>query len=209
MPKPKPWQKTFTAASGIQELHRNDPDQEVRDYCKNQIDRADRLKGILQQKLQQALMQGSFVFRGQMTAISALGSTLQEAARKQLGEVAEQVFDRYSEAPTRAETSLAEKFLKQGNLSAITSALDPLDLVQVVSGQPQIQTSQKAIVSIRDYIDRNGTVEGKRLSDHFGAPPFGWSPDTLRYILSAMLVAGEITPEDFWAGSENRRSTSH
>jgi len=177
----------------IQELHRNDPDQEVRDYCKNQIDRADRLKGILQQKLQQALMQGSFVFRGQMTAISALGSTLQEAARKQLGEVAEQVFDRYSEAPTRAETSLAEKFLKQGNLSAITSALDPLDLVQVVSGQPQIQTSQKAIVSIRDYIDRNGTVEGKRLSDHFGAPPFGWSPDTLRYILSAMLVAGEIT----------------
>jgi len=71
--------------------------------------------------------------------------------------------------------------------------LDPLDLVQVVSGQPQIQTSQKAIVSIRDYIDRNGTVEGKRLSDHFGAPPFGWSPDTLRYILSAMLVAGEIT----------------
>jgi hypothetical protein len=177
----------------IQELHRNDPDQEVRDYCKNQVDRADRLKGILQQKLQQALMQGSFVFRGQMTAISALGSTLQEAARKQLGEVAEQVFDRYSEAPTRAETSLAEKFLKQGNLSAITSALDPLDLVQVVSGQPQIQTSQKAIVSIRDYIDRNGTVEGKRLSDHFGAPPFGWSPDTLRYILSAMLVAGEIT----------------
>ena len=127
----------------IQELHRNDPDQEVRDYCKNQIDRADRLKGILQQKLQQALMQGSFVFRGQMTAISALGSTLQEAARKQLGEVAEQVFDRYSEAPTRAETSLAEKFLKQGNLSAITSALDPLDLVQVVSGQPQNSNQPK------------------------------------------------------------------
>jgi hypothetical protein len=91
------------------------------------------------------------------------------------------------------ETSQAEKFLKQTNLSAITSVLDPLDLVQVVSGQPQIQTSQKAIVSIRDYIDRNGTVEGKRLIDHFGDPPFGWSPDTLRYILAAMLVAGEIT----------------
>jgi hypothetical protein len=177
----------------IDELYRNDPDQEVRDYCKNQQDRADRLRITLQQKLQQSLYGGSFVFRGQLTGVSTLGQDLLEAARRQLSEVAEQVFDRYNEAPTRVETSQAEKFLKQTNLSAITSVLDPLDLVQVVSGQPQIQTSQKAIVSIRDYIDRNGTVEGKRLIDHFGDPPFGWSPDTLRYILAAMLVAGEIT----------------
>ncbi|MEM1292984.1 MAG: BREX system P-loop protein BrxC [Cyanobacteria bacterium P01_H01_bin.162] len=177
----------------IDELYRNDPDQEVRDYCKNQQDRAVRLKITLQQKLQQSLYGGSFVFRGQLTGVSTLGQDLLEAARRQLGEVAEQVFDRYGEAPTRVETSQAEKFLKQTNLSAITSVLDPLDLVQVVSGQPQIQTSHKAIVSIRDYIDRNGTVEGKRLIDHFGDPPFGWSPDTLRYILAAMLVAGEIT----------------
>jgi hypothetical protein len=177
----------------IDELYRNDPDQEVRDYCKNQQDRANRLRITLQQKLQQSLYGGSFVFRGQLTGVSTLGQDLLEAARRQLSEVAEQVFDRYNEAPTRVETSQAEKFLKQTNLSAITSVLDPLDLVQVVSGQPQIQTSQKAIVSIRDYIDRNGTVEGKRLIDHFGDPPFGWSPDTLRYILAAMLVAGEIT----------------
>ena len=177
----------------IDELYRNDPDQEVRDYCKNQQDRAERLKNTLQQKLQQSLYGGSFVFRGQLTGVSTLGQDLLESARRQLSEVAEQVFDRYGEAPTRVETSQAEKFLKQTNLSAITSVLDPLDLVQVVSGQPQIQTSQKAIVSIRDYIDRNGTVEGKRLIDHFGDPPFGWSPDTLRYILAAMLVAGEIT----------------
>jgi hypothetical protein len=177
----------------IDELYRNDPDQEVRDYCKNQQDRAERLKITLQQKLQQSLYGGSFVFRGQMTGVSTLGQDLLESARRQLGEVAEQVFDRYGEAPIRVETSQAERFLKQTNLSAITSALDPLDLVQVVSGQPQIQTSHKAIVSIRDYIDRNGTVEGKRLIDHFGDPHFGWSPDTLRYILAAMLVAGEIT----------------
>jgi len=176
----------------IDELYRSDPNQEVKDYCKNQIDRAERLRGQLQQKLQQSLMQGSFVFRGQMTAVSALGNTLLEAARKHLGDVAEQVFDRYGEAPVRAETSLAEKFLKQSNLSAITSALDPLDLVQVVSGQPQIQTNHKAMVSIKDYIDRNGTVEGKRLIDHFGDPPFGWSADTLRYVVAAMLVGGSI-----------------
>jgi len=177
----------------IDERHRNDPDQEVREYCTNQINRANGLKVELQRKLRQSLSQGSFVFRGQVTAVSTLSHELLDAARKHLSSAAEQVFNRYSEAPARMETSAAEKFLKQTNLSAITSQLDPLGLVEMVSGQPRIQTRHKAIVSIRDYIDRNGTVEGKRLIDHFSQPPFGWSQDTLRYILAAMLVAGEIT----------------
>jgi hypothetical protein len=177
----------------INEQHQNDPDQEVKDYCRGQKNRADALKVDLQRKLRQALNQGSFVFRGQVTAVSTLSQDLLDAARKHLNGVAEQVFDRYSEAPVRVETTAAEKFLKQTNLSAITSPLDPLGLVEMVSGQPRIQTNHKAIVSIRDYIDRNGTVEGKRLIEHFSQPRFGWSPDTLRYILAAMLVAGEIT----------------
>jgi hypothetical protein len=48
------------------------------------------------------------------------------------------------------------------------------------------------MVSIRDHIDRTGTVEGKRLLEHFAAAPFGWAPDTTRYLLAALLIAGEI-----------------
>ena len=48
------------------------------------------------------------------------------------------------------------------------------------------------MTSIRDYIDKRGTVDGKRLLDDFSSDPFGWSPDTTRYILAAMLMAGEI-----------------
>ena len=48
------------------------------------------------------------------------------------------------------------------------------------------------MVSIRDYIDKRGTVDGKRLLDDFSSDPFGWSPDTTRYILAAMLMGGEI-----------------
>lgn len=106
--------------------------------------------------------------------------------------MAEQVFDRYGEAPVRAETALAEKFLKVGNLTAVTSSIDPLGLVQIHGGRPSIQTDYKALVSIRDYIDRMGTVEGKRLTEHFTGAPFGWSQDTLRYLVASMLVSGEI-----------------
>jgi hypothetical protein len=176
----------------IAESHRSEPSQEVKDYLNNQLSRADKLTTQLQQKLKQTLSQGSFVFRGQYTAVTALDQDLLEAARKMLGQVAEQVFERYAEAPVRVETALAEKFLKVGNPTALTSSLDPLSLVAVTAGRASFNLDHKAIVSILDYIDRNGTVEGKRLSDYFSEPPFGWSPDTLRYILAAMLVAGGI-----------------
>jgi hypothetical protein len=172
--------------------YRSDPDQEIREYCNAQADRAEYLSTKLRAEIQRSLLQGSFIFRGQVVAVDTLASELLEAARKHLNEVAEQVFDRYSEAPVRAGTDLAERFLRVGNLSGITSALDPLNLVQTESGRHSIRTDNLAMVSIRDYIDRNGTVDGKRLTDVFADAPFGWSADTLRYLVAAMLLAGEI-----------------
>ena len=176
----------------IVELHRNDPDQEIKEYCASQTDRAARLLGDLQHRIRRRLSQGSFLFRGQTTAVDSLAQDVLEASKKHLATAAEQVFDRYSEAPERVDTAVAEKFLRIGNLAAITSQLDPLSLVQVISGKPTIRVDHKALVSIRDYIDRSGTVEGKRLLEHFGGAPFGWSPDTLRYLIAALLVAGDV-----------------
>ncbi len=176
----------------IVELHRNDPDQEIKEYCASQTDRAARLMGELQQKIRRSLSQGSFLFRGQTTAVDSLAQDVLEASKKHLSRAADQVFDRYSEAPERVDTSVAEKFLRTSNLSAITSQIDPLSLVQVISGSPSIRTDHKALVSIKDYIDRSGSVEGKRLLEHFSGAPFGWSPDTLRYLIAALLVAGEV-----------------
>jgi len=176
----------------IVQRYRSDPDQEVKEYCSGQTDSATRLTGQLQHLLKQALSQGSFVFRGQTTAVDSLDQDLLEASKKHLDDVAKQVFDRYGEAPVRADTALAEKFLRVGNLKAVTTQIDPLSLVQIISGTPQIKTDHKALVSIRDYIDRNGAVEGKRMLDHFTDAPFGWSQDTLRYLIASLLVAGEI-----------------
>ncbi len=176
----------------IVQRYRNDPDQEVREYCASQTDRATRLTGELQHLLKRLLGRGSFIFRGQVTAADSLDHDVLEAARKHLAGVAEQVFDRYAEAPVRVETALAEKFLRLGNLKAVTATIDPLGLVQLSGGMPRIKADHKSLVSIRDYIDRNGTAEGKRLIDHFTNAPFGWSPDTLRYLISALLVAGQI-----------------
>ncbi|MCP8687150.1 BREX system P-loop protein BrxC [Marinobacterium sedimentorum] len=176
----------------VSSRYRNEPDQEVKDYCAGQTDRANRLMNDLERQIRRSLQQGSFLFRGTLSAVDSLSQDLVEAARKHLADVAEQVFDRNAEAPVRAGTDLAEKFLRLGNLAGVTHQLDPLNLVQTSNGTPSINTQHKAIISIRDMIERQGAIEGKRLADIFTSAPFGWSPDTLRYLVAAMLIAGEI-----------------
>ena len=178
----------------IAQLHRTDPDQEVKDYCASQMDRATLLGQQLQQQVKRNLAPGLFIFRGQATAVTGLGQDVLEAAKKVMADVADQVFDRYGEAPVRAETSLAEQLLKAAgtHLASVTAKMDPLGLVQTVGGTPTIHTAHKALVSIRDFINQSGSVEGRRLLDKFSEAPFGWSQDTLRYLCAAMLVAGEI-----------------
>jgi hypothetical protein len=180
--------------SRIVELHRNDPDQEVKEYCASQTERALRRAADLGQRLSANLIQGSFVFRGSSTAVQSLDQSLLAACKRHLGDAAERIFDHYSEAPERAPTDLAEKFLRAAgaNLRTVSSTLDPLSLVQITGSSPRIDTSRKALLSIRDRIERNGTIEGKGLLDAFSGPPFGWSPDTTRYLIGALLVAGEI-----------------
>jgi hypothetical protein len=172
--------------------YRNEPDQEVKEYCTAQMDRSTKISIELKNILKQILSKGAFIFRGQTTAVDSLEHDILEACKKNLSSVASQVFDRYSEAPVRAETSLAEKFLRRENLNAITSKIDPLGLVQLGEATPSIKSDHKACMSILNYIDRNGTVEGKRLIENFTGAPFGWSQDTLRYIVAALLLAGEI-----------------
>ena len=176
----------------IADQHRLDAAQEVKDYCRDQLDRAAALSRRLQAGIKQALQAGAFVFRGQVTAITALDTELLDAARKLLAQVAGQAYDRYREANVRVDTDTAERFLRAANPAAIGSQLDKLGLVQTLNGRATFKTDHPAIVSIRDHIDRQGTVDGARLSGHFGAPPFGWSPDTVRYIVAAMLCAGEV-----------------
>jgi len=176
----------------IANKHRNDPDQEVKDYCNGQLDRASRLEGELQRLIRRSLFQGSYIFRGQVSAVESLAPEVLDAARKHLASVAAQVFDRYAEAPVRVATDTAERFLRAGNLAAITSQIDPLSLVQVKAGKPSVKVDHKALVSIRDTIERTSPIDGKSLSERFADAPFGWSPDTLRYLVAALLVAGEV-----------------
>lgn len=172
--------------------YRNEPDQEVKEYCASQGEIANRKRNELERLIKGSLLQGSFIFRGEVVAVDTLSQDLIQAANKHLGGVAEQVYNRHSEAAHRAQTNLAEKFLGANSLSGITSDIDPLGLVKREKGTPTINVEHKALISIRDIVKRQGSIEGSRLLDIFADAPYGWSQDTIRYLVAAMLYAGEI-----------------
>ncbi len=164
-------------------------DKESGDYLTGQQQRAQDLRGELAAAIRDRLYQGSFLFRGQQRAVATLGANLEEGCRKELGEVAQQVFKNYADAAFQAETSLAEKFLLTDRLDRIESQKDPLSLV---TKEGRIKVTHAALVSILDVLRAKGSMEGRDLLDLFNRAPYGWSKDTIRYLVAALLTAGEI-----------------
>jgi len=172
--------------------YRNATDTEIRDYVKSQATRAERLLNEqLEPLIRKQLLGGSFIFQGQPKPVSELAEELGAASNKELATVAEAVFSKYGEAPLQAEGNLAERFLKS-DLAKITTANDPLGLVKKSGGKTTIRTDHDALKSICAYLEKTGTVEGRRFLDNFYDPEFGWSKDTTRYLVAALLAAGEI-----------------
>jgi hypothetical protein len=167
-------------------------EKEVGDYLNGQLQRAESLTGELEQRLRNMLASGSFIFRSTPTPVSSLDANINEAVKKHLDEVARKVFNKYGLAPVQAEGALAERFLKTPNLQQVASQNDPLVLVITSAGQKKINADHHALTAIRDYLAKHGQVEGGKLLDDFFAPEFGWSKDTTRYLLAALLVAGVI-----------------
>ncbi|HBJ37342.1 MAG TPA: BREX system P-loop protein BrxC, partial [Planctomycetaceae bacterium] len=138
----------------IAKRFKNDADEDVREYCSSQIDRSHILTEKLQHTLERHLVEGVLVFRADKTAVESLGSNVLEACNKLLSaSVVDRVFEKYSQAPVRVDTALAEEFMKKENLNAITAKIDPLGLVKKVGGSFQIDTSHVALTSIRDHLD--------------------------------------------------------
>ena len=100
----------------------------------------------LQAKLRKSLLEGTFIFRADKTAVDSMGSDLLDACKNFLGKsVAERVFDKYEQAPVRVDTSMAESFLKTENLASITQKHDPLNLVKKEGGSFEIDVNHAAL----------------------------------------------------------------
>lgn len=180
----------------IYDNHRNKPaDKEVEDYLRAQSQRADGPNGLIKEVerlLKKTLAGGSFIFRGKPRSVNEFSDEVNGATKIYLDTIAKEVFDKYAEAPVQAESVIAERFLKTEKLDKIASHDDPLSLVKKTGSGSPIDTGNRAIVSISDYLEYHGQVDGRKMLDDFYAAPYGWSKDTTRYIVAAMLAGGIV-----------------
>jgi hypothetical protein len=163
-------------------------DKEVSDYLNGQRQRAQKLRRELERKLEKGMVDGSYIFRGQRTAVESQSSNLKQSTQAYLGTVAKEVYHKYDQASINPKTSLAETFLN-ADLQGVASEEDPLGLVQP---NGRIDTSHDALRSILDYLEARGQVDGGQMQDHFSAAPYGWSKDALRYLVAALLAGSEL-----------------
>jgi hypothetical protein len=167
-------------------------EKEVADFVRAQAQRADTLKRDLDAAMEAGFLRGCFVFRGRPQALSAKGTNLVTACRAQVQQVAVEVFNRFKDAPQNVDSNVAERLLRARDLSTIESAVDPLALVQKNGNATRINDSHPALVAVLDHLKRHGEVDGRKLLDDFGRPPFGWYKDTTRYLAAALLAAGRV-----------------
>lgn len=176
----------------ISRRNHNEADPDLVDYVRGQETRERELRSKLQELLRGALKKGFFIFRGKQDALSDHGSETMPALKKFLGDAAKEVFDKYSQAGDEVASNVAEKLLITNDLSQVSSKVDPLSLVKKQGTNTQIDLQHPALVSLRDYLDKHGQADGARLLNGFYSAPYGWSKDTTRYFIAALLICGAV-----------------
>ncbi len=187
---------TITRIYRCEEIHRRHrteaAEKEVSQFIIAQKSRADILKRDLDTVLQNAFLKGSFVFRGTNTAVATRGTELRQACNSQLAQVAAEVFPSYKQAPQNLDSNIAEKLLLAPDISIVTSAIDPLGLVDKAGVATKIRIDHPALISLLDYLRTRGEVDGRKLLDDFNRAPYGWFKDTTRYLAAGLLISQAI-----------------
>lgn len=152
------------------------------------------MRGELEALLKKQLAAGSFVvFRGKPVAVGVLSTDLPEQRRSSSKPRPRRSSRntpkrRFRPRPTRREIPRYVELFAQ-----IATKDDPLGLVKKAAGKASVDTGcYCALVSLRDYLEKHGQVEGRKVLDDFFAAPYGWSKDTTRYLIAALLIAGDV-----------------
>ncbi len=74
-------------------------------------------------------------------------------------------------------------------MDRISKDLDPLGLVVMSKGAPRVDTAAPVLAEVirvfrtKTAESGSGRLQGSYLQDLFSAPPYGWTKDTVRYLL--------------------------
>lgn len=173
-------------------------DRDVAQFLRAERRAAETYRDRAIKLIRAALLEGTFVFRGQPTAVTESGQTIDACVRNILAKAAAEIFPHLHLVPIRPSTDLAYRFLGVERLDRMPKEVDPLALVVSKGGTPRIDINHPALAeslrALQQKLDESGggRLQGNFIQDFFAGPPYGWSKDATRYLFAALLVAGEV-----------------
>lgn len=164
--------------------HRHDVNKEIQDYLRAQQADADKNRQEITRILRLSQNNSETICKGSPTSVN--GETYKTHALKSF---AEQVYDKYPLAPRSMPTSVISDLLAYDDAFTLPASLNPFGIVR---DDGVIDTNHAALAEIKDYIASHDDANGGQLADCFSRAKYGWSKDTIRYLVALMLKAGMI-----------------
>lgn len=169
----------------IRNRHQNETNKEILDYLRAQKELADEKKHQLAKILRDAQANSEIIFRGSPQQVNS--ETYKTVALKG---IAEKVFEKYPLASANMKSDCVTLLASYGDVTTIPDTLNPFKIIKKSDGT--INTSHPAITEIKDFIAYRNEPTGQELMTHFEQTPYGWSKDTIRYLVALMLKASII-----------------
>lgn len=171
----------------IKNRHANDTNREIQQYLRGQQELADEKLRQLRQLLVEAQGNSEIIFRGNPQQVTA-----DNYKTDALVPIAKQVFEKYPFANKSMETSCVTKLSNYTDLKSVPDSLNPFKIIKISGQQATIDTAHQALSEIKDYISMRTDASGSDIISKFDQDTYGWSKDTIRYLVALMLKAGMI-----------------
>lgn len=174
----------------IYQRHTGESNSEINRYLQGQKEIAEEKKRKLFKLLSDAQENSEIIFRGSPRQVSSM-----DEMKRQLESAAKIVFEKYPYANKSMQSSCVTQLANYADLSTLPTSLNPFGVVlNQGTSQSVIDTSHNALVAIKDHITMRGSeISGSELFADFESAPYGWTKDTIRYLVALMLKAGMIT----------------
>ena len=169
----------------ISSNHRYDTNKEIQDYLRAQNTDAEDKKRQIKRILSQSQDNSETICKGSPSSVN--GDTYKTVALKKF---AENVFDKYCLANRNMQSSVIDSLLQyEDSNTPLPETLNPFHLI---ADDGAILTNSSTFSEIKDFISSHDDVSGSMLLDYFSKARYGWSKDTIRYLVALMLKAGMI-----------------
>lgn len=168
----------------INHRHLHDANKEIQDYLRAQKADAETKRSQVIKILRLSQNNSETICKGSPNPVN--GETYKTQSLKNF---AEQVYNKYELAPRNMSGNVVETLFAYDESTTLPASLNPFN---IVSDNGIINTNYPAFADIKDYISANAETSGNHLLEEFSHAPYGWSKDTIRYLVALMLKAGML-----------------